>query len=335
LIPKVELHCHVEGTIRPTTVLELAHKNGRALPTEDPTELYRYHSLDSFLSVFWLVQELLADQDDWERAAYESVVDAAPHGLRYREMFFTPARHLATGQQLGAIVAGLTRGLERAEAETGVRCMLICDMDRAYGGGSARELVELAGELRMGGGAERLIGIGMDSTELGVDPREFADAFALAARYGFRRTGHAGEDTGPDNIEVALEALRLERIDHGLAILGDLRLVARVAEARIPLTVCPNSNVLIANKYERLEDHPFRRMRQAGLLATLNTDDPAMTDLDLGTEYRSVAAALDMPWPEMVAVALDGIEASWLDDGDKQAMRSEFQAAMAARQPPT
>jgi adenosine deaminase len=334
-IPKVELHCHVEGTIRPTTVLELARKNGRALPTEDPTELYRYHSLDSFLSVFWLVQELLADEDDWERAAYESVVDATPHGLRYREMFFTPARHLATGQQLGAIVAGLTRGLERAEAETGVRCMLICDMDRAYGGGAGRELVELAGELRMGDGAERLIGIGMDSTELGIDPRDFADAFALAARYGFRRTGHAGEDTGPDNIDVALEALHLERIDHGLAILGDPRLVARVAEARIPLTVCPNSNVLIANKYERLEDHPFRRMRQAGLLATLNTDDPAMTDLDLGTEYRSVAAALDMAWPETVAVALDGIEGSWLDDGDKRAMRSEFQAAIAAIQFPT
>jgi adenosine deaminase len=334
-IPKVELHCHVEGTIRPTTVLELARTNGRDLPTEDPTELYRYHSLDSFLSVFWLVQELLADQDDWERAAYESVVDAVPHGLRYREMFFTPARHLTAGQQLGSIVAGLTRGLERVEAETGVRCMLICDMDRAYGGASSRELVELAGELRMGGGAERLIGIGMDSTELGIDPRDFADAFALAARYGFRRTGHAGEDTGPDNIEVALDALRLERIDHGLAILGDPHLVARVAGARIPLTVCPNSNVLIANKYERLEDHPFRRMRQAGLLATLNTDDPAMTDLDLGTEYRSVAAALDMPWPETVAVALDGIEASWLDDGEKRAMRSEFQAAIAAIQPPT
>jgi adenosine deaminase len=334
-IPKVELHCHVEGTIRPTTVLELARKSGRPLPTADPTELYRYHSLDSFLSVFWLVQELLADQEDWERAAYESVVDAAPHGLRYREMFFTPARHLAAGQHLLAIVAGLTRGLERAEAETGVRCMLVCDMDRAYGGGAGRELVELAGELRKGGGAERLIGIGMDSTELGIDPRAFADAFALASRYGLRRTGHAGEDTGPDNIEVALDALGLERIDHGLAILADPRLVARVAEARIPLTVCPNSNVRIANKYERLEDHPFRRMRQSGLLATLNTDDPAMTDLDLGTEYRSVAAALDMPWPETVAVALDGIEASWLEDGDKRAMRSEFQAAIAAIQPPT
>ncbi|MDP9250382.1 MAG: adenosine deaminase, partial [Chloroflexota bacterium] len=232
-IPKVELHCHVEGTIRPTTVIELARKNGRALPTEDPTELYRYHSLDSFLSVFWLVQELLADQDDWERAAYESVVDAAPHGLRYREMFFTPARHLAAGQQLGAIVAGLTRGVERAQAETGVRCMLICDMDRAYGGGAGSELVELARELRLAGGAERLIGIGMDSTELGVDPHDFAVAFALAARYGFRRTAHAGEDTGPENIATALEALRIERIDHGLAILDDPQLVARVAEARI------------------------------------------------------------------------------------------------------
>lgn len=108
-LPKVELHCHLEGAIRPTTVVELAAKNGVRLPTEDPTELYRYHSLDSFLDIFWLVQSLLADADDWERAAYESLVDATPHGLRYREVFFTPARHLAAGQRLGDIVAGLTR----------------------------------------------------------------------------------------------------------------------------------------------------------------------------------------------------------------------------------
>ncbi|MEP6469642.1 MAG: adenosine deaminase, partial [Chloroflexota bacterium] len=96
-LPKVELHCHVEGSIRPATVVELARKNGVSLPTDEPTELYRYDSLDSFLQIFWLVQSLLADADDWERAAYESLVDAAPHGLRYREMFFTPARHLAAG----------------------------------------------------------------------------------------------------------------------------------------------------------------------------------------------------------------------------------------------
>src|SRR5512134_766530 len=162
-LPKVELHCHVEGAIRPRTVVELARKNGTTLPTDDPTELYRYTSLDSFLEIFWLVQSLLADPDDWARAAYESIMDAAPHGLRYREMFFTPARHLAAGQRLADIVAGLTRGVERAEDDAGVRCMLICDLDRSFGAGPARELVDAAIELRRSGRAERVIGIGMDS----------------------------------------------------------------------------------------------------------------------------------------------------------------------------
>lgn len=334
LLPKVELHCHVEGAIRPDTVVDLAAKNGRPLPTSDPTELYRYHSLDSFLEIFWLVQSLLTDADDWERAAYEYVIDAAPHGLRYAEIFFTPARHLATGQRLSEIVAGLTRGLERAEREAGARCMLVCDVDRAFGPGPAEELVEMAGELRRSGGAEHLIGIGMDSTERGVDLRTFGRAFAGADRYGFRRTAHAGEDAGPENIEIALDALGAERIDHGLAILSDPALTERVASDRIPLDVCPNSNVLIANAYARLEEHPFRRMREAGLLATLNTDDPAMTALDLGREYRSVAHALAMSWEEMVAVALDGVEATWLDDGEKRAMRASFAAEIAAITPP-
>jgi len=329
-LPKVELHCHVEGAVRPSTVVELAAKNGARLPTDDPTELYRYHSLDSFLDIFWLVQSLLADADDWERAAYESLVDGASHGLRYREMFFTPARHLAAGQTLAAIVGGLTRGIERAEAETGVHAALICDVDRAFGPAAAMELVEAAVDLRRDGAAERVIGIGMDSTEKGVDLRAFADAYRLAGRAGFRRTAHAGEDAGPQNIAVALGALRAERIDHGLSILEDPELAARVAGWRVPLTVCPNSNVLIANRFATLAEHPFRRMRQAGLLATLNTDDPAMTDLDIGKEYRTVAQALQMPWGEMVAVALDCVEATWLDDGEKRSLRAVFEAQIAA-----
>jgi len=329
-IPKVELHCHVEGTVRPTTVVELARKNGRRLPTEDPTELYRFGSLDSFLQIFWLVQELLADRDDWARAGYESIVDAAPHGLRYREMFFTPARHVAAGQELGEIVAGLAEGVERAERETGVRCMLICDVDRAFGPGPARELVARLAELRRAGRAERVIGLGMDSTEKGVDPRDFAQAFADARRIGLRLTSHAGEDTGPDNIAVALDALGIERIDHGIAIVDDPQLTARVAERRIPLDVCPNSNVVIANRYARLEDHPFRRMREAGLLVTLNTDDPAMTDLDLGKEYRTVAAAQQMSFDEMARVALDGVEATWLDAAEKRSLRSSFERELDA-----
>jgi len=257
--------------------------------------------------------------------AYESVVDAVPHGLRYRETFFTPARHLAVGQDLGAIVEGITSGLEAAEAETGVRCMAICDIDRAYGPAAGLELVERLVDLRRAGRVERVIGIGMDSTELGVDPRDHVAAYALARSAGLHRTAHAGEDAGPDNIAMALEALGAERIDHGLSILHDPALTARVAAERIPLDVCPNSNVLIANKVPSLAEHPFRRMREAGLLVTLNTDDPAMTDLDLGKEYRSVAEALGMSFEDMAAVALDGVEATWLDDGEKSRLRRAFE----------
>src|SRR5438874_3880033 len=231
-IPKVELHCHVEGTVRPSTVVELARKNGRQLRSEDPTELYRYTSLNSFLGIFGLVQELLADRGDWAGAAYESIVDAAPHGRRYREMFFTPARHLAAGQDLAEIVAGLSEGIERAEVETGARCALICDIDRAYGGAAGLELVERLAALRRSGRGERVIGLGMDSTERGVDPRDFADAFRLGESVGLRLTSHAGEDTGPDNIATALDALRIERIDHGLAILEDEALTRRVEIGR-------------------------------------------------------------------------------------------------------
>jgi adenosine deaminase len=170
----------------------------------------------------------------------------------------------------------------------------------------------------------------MDSTELGVDLRAYADVYIRAARLGLRRTAHAGEDGGPENIAFALDVLGAERIDHGLAILEDTALSARVAERRVPLTVCPSSNILIANKYARLEDHPFRRMRESGLLATLNTDDPAMIELDLGTEYRAVANAFGLDLSALATIALDGVEASWLDESDKRSMRAAFEADLRA-----
>ena len=327
-IPKVELHCHLEGTVRPTTVVDLARKHGVQLPTADPTELYRYTSLDSFLEIFWLVQSLIGDRDDWARVARESVQDAAPHGLRYREAFFTPARHLAAGQSLRDIVAGLTDGLDQAERETGVRGVLICDIDRSFGPAAAVELVDALIELRRHGTAERVIGIGMDSTERGVDPAAFAPAYQAAGRAGLRLTGHAGEDTGPENIRAALDALGLERIDHGIAVVEDDDLMARAAEARIPFNVCPSSNVVIANRYRSVAEHPVRRMRDAGLLVTINTDDPAMTGADLGTEYRVVAEELGFSFDEMCAIAIEAIDATWLDDGERAVLRRSFKDAI-------
>jgi adenosine deaminase len=250
--------------------------------------------------------------------------------LRYRETFFTPARHLAAGHDLGGIVDGLSAGIAAAEADTGVRCALIADMDRAYGPTGGLELVEELIVLRSGR-AERVIGVGMDSTELGVDLATFKPPFDRARGAGFRVTGHAGEavGTGPQNIRVALDVLGVERIDHGVAIMEDPELVRRVAAERIPLTVCPNSNIIIANRFPSLKDHPFRAMREAGLIATINTDDPGMTDLDLGKEYRTVAAAQGLSFDEIAAVALDAVEACWLGEADKRALRAEFEAMLA------
>jgi len=336
-LPKVELHCHIEGTMRPATVLELARKNGVALPTTDLDELYRYDSLDGFLTVFWLVQSCLASREDWARLAYESVVDGAAHGRVYAESFFTPARHLAAGQRLGDIVAGLAEGIEAAERETGARCMLIADIDRAYGAPAGLELVEGLTELRRTGvaGSDRVIGLGLDSTELGVDPRSFAPAYRAAAAVGLRLTAHQGEDTGPDAIAACVDVLGAQRIDHGLSIMGDEALVRRFTAERIPLTVCPTSNVVIANRVPDVAHHPFAQMRSAGLLATLNTDDPALTDLDLGREYRAVAAAYGWDFDTMVRVSHDGVDGTWLDDDGKRRLHSEIDSAAAALRPAT
>ncbi|HXI46402.1 MAG TPA: hypothetical protein VNH13_08885, partial [Candidatus Acidoferrales bacterium] len=267
--------------------------------------------------------------DDWARAAYESLVDAVPHGLRYREMFFTPARHLAAGQRLEDVVAGLTDGIDAAEAEAPVRCRLIGDIDRAFGPAAGLELVEGLGALRRAGRAERVIGIGADSTELGVDLRAFAPAFEAARRHGFRRTCHAGEavGAGPENIRIALDVLGAERIDHGVAITDDPELVARAAGERIPLTVCPTSNIVIANRYANLGQHPLAAIRAAGVPVTINTDDPAMEAIDLGEEYRRVGAAFGWDVPELRRLALEGIESTWLDEGDRASVAREFLAA--------
>jgi adenosine deaminase len=205
-------------------------------------------------------------------------------------------------------------------------------MDRAFGAQAGHELVDAVVQLRRerAPGADRIIGVGMDSTELGVDPASFAPAFRAAAAAGLRLTAHQGEDTGPETIAAALDVLGVERIDHGLSVLQDAELVRRFAAERIPLTVCPTSNVVIANKVATLAEHPFAAMRGRGLLAMLNTDDPGMTDLDLGREYRAVAAAYGWGFDEMVAVAHDGVDATWLDDRGKAELHAAIDAKAAA-----
>jgi adenosine deaminase len=336
-LPKVDLHCHIEGTMRPGTVLDLARANGIPLPHEDPRELYRYDSLDGFLDVFWLVQSTLCHRSDWARLAYEAVTDSAAHGVVHQECFFTPARHLADGQALADIVAGLDEGIAAAEAETGTTCLLIGDMDRAFGPAAGLQLVEELAALRRAGapGSQRVVGVGMDSTELGIDTTTFLPGYDAARAAGFRLTGHQGENSPASAIAACLDVLGLERIDHGVPVLDDAELTSRMVDQQIPITVCPTSNVVIARRFERLEDHVYPRMRATGLLATVNTDDPALSDLDLGKEYALVADAFGYTWDDMVGIALDGVEACWLPESDKTALRQRVVAVGNGARPAT
>lgn len=333
LLPKVELHCHIEGTMRATTAGELAAQHGIDFPVDDPRDLYRYDDLTGFLEVFWLIQSLLVDPPSWERLAYESVVDAAPHGLIYREAFFTPARHLATGQTLAEIVAALDAGLAQAERDTGVVTRLIFDIDRAFGPDAGLAHVTELASLRASGapGADRVIGLGMDSTELGIDPATFLEAYRVAARAGLRLTAHQGENSPAAAVATAVDLLGCERIDHGISVIEDAELVARLADRQVPFTVCPNANVRInPDVCAELAVHPLRAMREAGLLVTLNTDDPALTDLDLTAEYELSAAAFGLAWNDLVDLSLAAVAASWADERDKATMAARVRAGADA-----
>jgi adenosine deaminase len=334
-LPKVELHCHVEGTMRPATVAGLARKNGVPLPAADVRDLYRYGSLDEFLTVFWLVQSVLHDRDDWARLGYESVLDGAAAGRVYAEVFVTPARHLAAGQSLGAVLEGLSAGLAAGDAETGSQTRVIVDMDKAYGADTGLQLMTELIELRRAGapGTDRVIGIGMDSTEIGVDPLSFAPAYREAAAAGLHRTGHQGENSPAAAVGAVAIDLGAERVDHGLSLIEDPGLVAFFAERRIPLTMCPTSNVVIANAYRSVAQHPLPALRAAGVLVTVNTDDPALTDLDLAREYATCAAAWGWDFDQMVQVSLDGVEATWLDDDDKRALSARVRSAAETLRP--
>ena len=328
-IPKVELHCHVEGALRPSTAIELATRHGLPLPErmasrhERRGALTDYGSLNDFLDDYWKGQMLLQTPDDWYRLAYESILDGAARGLRYRESFFTPARLLAAGQTLDSIVSGLSRGLADAEADTGAAGVLICDMDRAYGAAAGLQLVQELVALR----PRTVIGVGIDSTELGVDLREYAEALRLAKRGGFRIATHAGEDTGPENIRIAL-SMGVERIDHGLSVLEDPELVREVGDRVIPFTVCPSSNELIAKK-TTIQTHPLRRMFDQGVLVSVNTDDPGFTGVDLGMEY---ALLLENGWTldGVQQLAEDAVTSSFLEPAAKFGLYQEIEQHFAA-----
>ena len=325
-LPKVELHCHLEGAARPSTIAALARANGVELPTADPVELFEFADLDSFLAVYGIVCQSLVTADDFRRLTYEALEDAVAANVRYREMFFSPGFVMALGVPIAVVWDGIRAGLADAHHDLDVRCRMILDVDKPSGPGPAAELIEFAAAQDR----DLLVGVGGDSTERGVDHRAFAPAFAAAKAHRLRRTFHAGEDGPADNIRAAFDDLGCERIDHGFRLLDDPELTQRIADAQVALTVCPVSNVVIANVIDDVADHPFARQREAGVLVTVNSDDPGMMGTTIADDYEAVADRFDYDLETMEDIALGAVDASWAPADEQAELRARFLAEMAA-----
>jgi adenosine deaminase len=321
-LPKVEIHCHTEGSARAGTVSDLARKNGVALPVADPADLFKFANLNQFLDIYTVMCQCFVDVDDFRRLAYEALEDAAAAGVRYREMFFSPGFAMNLGVPIETIWEGIKAGVRDARHDLGIQARMILDFDKPSGPDHAIAMAEFAGAEP---DRDLLIGMGADSVEAGIDHAAFAPAYEVARNRGLRRTMHAGEDGPAENIRIALDECGCERIDHGFRLMDDAALTARVADLRIPITTCPTSNVVIANVIPDVGKHPISAMREAGVLATINSDDPGMMQFDLADEYVVIADAFEFSLGEMEQFSLDGIESSWASDDERRSLRARFE----------
>lgn len=321
-IPKTELHCHIEGSVRASTFADQAKKYGIALPKDEVDELYVYETIYEFLVIFAMVSSTLQDQDDFARVAYEAMEDGHRLGnLRYREMFFNPTLHTSRGVSMKAVIDGLAEGLAAAEADFGVRGRLIADVYRQDEPAVARQMVEELLACRR----PELIGLGMDAAEAPDPPEKFVEAFHAARAGGLRLTSHASEDAPPVNITTCLDVLGCERIDHGYHILSDPEVVQRCLDEGRYFTVCPTSTAVVYG-WADLTAHPIIEMVDAGLQCMLNSDDPTMFHTDIGNEYVQMVSAAGWGLGQVRELMLNGVDATWLDDSDKASMRAEFAA---------
>jgi adenosine deaminase len=321
-VPKAELHCHFEGTVRPRTFADLAKKHGVELPTGDADKLYDYDSIYEFLKIFAMVSSTLIDQEDFARASYESIEDGVNLGnLKYREMFFNPTLHTRRGVPYKTVVDGLVDGIEAARAAFGVDCRLIADVYRQDPPEMAREMVEQVLEYRR----DELIGLGMDGAEAPDPPEKFVESYRLAKRGGLRLTAHACEDAPAKNITTCLDVLGCERVDHGYHVLGDEAVVNRCRDDGIYFTVCPTATAVCYFDPDDYTTHPIREMVAKGLRVMINSDDPPMFHTDIGTEYVKMVQAAEWGPDKVREFSLNGIEGSWMSDDENRRLRLQFE----------
>src|ERR1700759_5536156 len=323
-LPKAELHLHIEGTLEPELMFELAQRNGVQVPYPDAEAVrraYSFSNLQSFLDVYYRACSVLIHERDFYELTTAYLARARSQGVRHVEIFFDPQTHTDRGVRFETVVGGIARALTEARRKGITSHLIMCFLRDLPVDDAMATLEQSLGH------RDVIFGVGLDSAESDNPPRKFRDVFERAITAGFRAVAHAGEEGPPDYIWQALDLLGAERIDHGVRCLEDRRLVERLEADRIPLTVCPFSNVKL-RVVDTLEQHPLAQMLEHGLCATVNSDDPAYFGGYVGENLAGVAQALRLDDATIIALARNSFEASFLDDATRARLLAELDAAV-------
>ncbi|MEO6895109.1 MAG: adenosine deaminase [Caldimonas sp.] len=327
-MPKAELHLHIEGTLEPELIFELAKKNGVALayPSVDALRAaYAFTDLQSFLDIYYAGASVLLHERDFEAMAMAYFHRAAADHVVRAEIFFDPQTHTARGVDIGVVIRGLAAACERAGSELGVSADLILCFLRHLSEDEALATLRDALPYR-----DRFIGVGLDSSERGHPPEKFARVFAEAERLGLHRVAHAGEEGPPEYIESALDLLHAERIDHGVRCVESPALVERLAREGIALTVCPLSNLKL-RVFDRLADHNLADLLHRGIKATVNSDDPAYFGGYVNDNFLATFEALpQLGAAEAHTLAKNSFDASFAPPADKARWTAQLDRVFAS-----
>ncbi|OKI04797.1 adenosine deaminase [Streptomyces sp. CB02923] len=321
--PKAELHLHIEGTLEPELAFALAERNGVTLPYATEDELrraYSFSDLQSFLNLYYALMAVLRTEDDFADLTHAYLARAQAQGVRHAEIFFDPQAHTSRGVPVGTVVEGLTRALDTAEERYGITTRLIMCFLRDESAESALATFEAARPY-----LDRITAVGLDSAEVGHPPSKFEEVYALAREAGLKCVAHAGEEGPPSYVWEALDILGVDRVDHGVRCLEDEQLVARLVADQVPLTVCPLSNVRL-RVIDELADHPLPAMLDAGLLVTVNSDDPAYFGGYADDNFTAVRDALHLDEETLRTLARNSFRASFLDEATRETYLKEVEA---------
>jgi adenosine deaminase len=323
-LPKVELHLHIEGSLEPDMVFALAERNGVALRHTSVAALraaYEFQDLQSFLDLYYAGCAVLRTEQDFHDVTAAYVRRAAADRVVHAEIFFDPQSHTARGVPFETVLSGMRRALDDGRSRHGITSGLILCFLRHLSEEEAFATLEEALPF-----ASELLGVGLDSSELGNPPRKFERVFARARDAGLHVVAHAGEEGPAGYIREALDVLHVERIDHGIRCDEDATLLERLAQTRIPLTVCPLSNLKL-QVVRRLAEHNLKRLLDRGLCVSVNSDDPAYFGGYIADNYRAVCEALPIDAADVVRLAENAVESSFLPATDKAAHQAKIRRA--------